>query len=133
MLSSGQNVPNCKSLRVLGAMATRILSNLPLNHKPHFSYSFDATCINVILIKTGRPALETLLFESKNDDENDERTNNRRTTEAVEHLVMCVSLKQSTYVVEPPHDKTNKVSVRPAKTKISLDIRPVRSESSLSA
>ena len=34
---------------------------------------------------------------------------------------------------EPPHDKTNKVSVRPAKTQISLGIRPVWSESSLSA
>ena len=27
---------------------------------------------------------------------------------------------------EPQHDKTNKMSVRPAKTQISLDIRPVR-------
>ena len=35
--------------------------------------------------------------------------------------------------VEPRHDKTNKVSVRPAKTQISLGIRPVWSESSLSA
>ena len=26
---------------------------------------------------------------------------------------------------EPQHDKTNKVSVRPAKTQISLGIRPV--------
>ena len=34
---------------------------------------------------------------------------------------------------EPPHDKTNKVAVRPAKTQISLGIRPVWSESSLSA
>ena len=34
---------------------------------------------------------------------------------------------------EPWHDKTNKVSVRPAKTQISLGIRPVWSESSLSA
>ena len=33
----------------------------------------------------------------------------------------------------PRHDKTIKVSVRPAKTQISLDIRPVWSESSLSA
>ena len=32
---------------------------------------------------------------------------------------------------EPRHDKTNKVSVRPAKTQISLGIRPVWSESSL--
>ena len=28
---------------------------------------------------------------------------------------------------EPPHDKTNKMTVRPAKTQISLGIRPVRS------
>ena len=34
---------------------------------------------------------------------------------------------------EPQHDKTNKMSVRPAKTQISLDIRPVWSESSLCA
>ena len=34
---------------------------------------------------------------------------------------------------EPWHDKTNKVSVCPAKTQISLGIRPVWSESSLSA
>ena len=34
---------------------------------------------------------------------------------------------------EPPHVKTNMVTVRPAKTQISLGIRPVWSESSLSA
>ena len=34
---------------------------------------------------------------------------------------------------EPRHDKTNKMSVRPAKTQISLGIRPVWSESSLRA
>ena len=34
---------------------------------------------------------------------------------------------------EPQHDKTNKMSVRPAKTPISLGIRPVWSESSLCA
>ena len=33
----------------------------------------------------------------------------------------------------PQHDKTNKVTVHPAKTQISLGIRPVWSESSLSA
>ena len=36
-------------------------------------------------------------------------------------------------IIEPRHDKTNKMSVRPAKTQISLNIRPVWSESSLSA
>ena len=33
---------------------------------------------------------------------------------------------------EPPHDKINKMPVHPAKTQISLGIRPVWSESSLS-
>ena len=37
------------------------------------------------------------------------------------------------YLFEPRHDKTNKMSVRPAKTQISLGIRPVWSESSLCA
>ena len=36
-------------------------------------------------------------------------------------------------IFEPPHDKTSKMSVRPAKTQINLDIRPVWSESSLCA
>ena len=34
-------------------------------------------------------------------------------------------------IIELQHDKTNKMSVRPAKTQISLGIRPVWSESSL--
>ena len=34
-------------------------------------------------------------------------------------------------VYEPWHDKTNKMSVRPAKTQISLGIHPVWSESLL--
>ena len=34
---------------------------------------------------------------------------------------------------EPHHDKTNKITVRPAKTRISLGIHPVWSESSLCA
>ena len=38
-----------------------------------------------------------------------------------------------TGLYEPRHDKTNKVSVRPAKTQISLGICPVWSESLLSA
>ena len=37
------------------------------------------------------------------------------------------------YRNEPQHDKTNKMSVRPAKTRISLGIHPVWSESSLCA
>ena len=35
--------------------------------------------------------------------------------------------------IEPPHDKTNKMTVRPAKIQISLGNRPVWSESSLCA
>ena len=38
-----------------------------------------------------------------------------------------------TWWFEPPHDKTNKMTVCPGKTQISLGIRPVWSESSLSA
>ena len=34
-------------------------------------------------------------------------------------------------IIEPPHDKTNKMIVRPAKTQISLGIHPVWSESLL--
>ena len=34
---------------------------------------------------------------------------------------------------EPPHDKTNKITLRPAKTQISLGIRPFGSESSMCA
>ena len=41
--------------------------------------------------------------------------------------------KYATNTCEPPRDKTNKVSVRPAKTQISMGIRPVWSVSSLSA
>ena len=35
------------------------------------------------------------------------------------------------WIYEPPHAKTNKMNVCPAKTQISLGIRPVWSESSL--
>ena len=41
-------------------------------------------------------------------------------------------LWHSLEIFEPRHEKTNKMSVRPAKTQISLGIRPVWSESSLS-
>ena len=41
-------------------------------------------------------------------------------------------VKQYTETHKPRQDKTNKVSVRPAKTQISLDILPVWLESSLS-
>ena len=37
----------------------------------------------------------------------------------------CKVIHSALYLNEPPHDETNKISVRPAKTKISLGIRPV--------
>ena len=44
-----------------------------------------------------------------------------------------VSVYDFVELFEPRHDKTNKVTVRPAKTQISLGIRSVWSESSLCA
>ena len=46
-------------------------------------------------------------------------------------LLFCLKLLLVSY--EPRHHKTNKISVRPAKTQINLGIHPVWSESSLSA
>ena len=43
------------------------------------------------------------------------------------------TLRHKNTINEPRHDKTNNVAVRPAKTQISLGIRPVLSGSSLSA
>ena len=45
--------------------------------------------------------------------------------------IFCFGFWNVYITFEPPHDKTNKMSVRPAKTQISLGIRPVWSESSL--
>ena len=42
-------------------------------------------------------------------------------------------INENSTTCEPRHDKTNKMSVRPAKIQISLGIRPVWSESSLCA
>ena len=36
-------------------------------------------------------------------------------------MLMCLHLKPCV-ANEPPHDKTNKMTVRPAKTQVSLDI-----------
>ena len=61
---------------------------------------------------------------------------------AYDNYCQIILIKQCCFIVweycwaqkiEPRHDKTNKVSVRPTKTQISLGIRPVWSESSLSA
>ena len=42
--------------------------------------------------------------------------------DSVQQTVSTVKLSE---LFEPPHDKTNKMTVRPAKTQISLGIRPV--------
>ena len=52
------------------------------------------------------------------------------------HFSVCLTGDEKIskdHIYEPPHDKTNKMTVRPVKTQISLDIRPVWSESSLCA
>ena len=41
------------------------------------------------------------------------------------------TMKKTFKGIEPPHDKTNKMTMGPAKTQISLDIRLVWSESSM--
>ena len=46
---------------------------------------------------------------------------------------VILTLQPAQEIIEPRHDKTNKMAVRPAKTQISLGIRPVWSESSLCA
>ena len=49
------------------------------------------------------------------------------------NMHLSLLFNTSRFIYEPRHDKPTKVSVRPAKTKINLDIRPVWSESSLRA
>ena len=42
------------------------------------------------------------------------------------HYSTCSSITLGTqFINEPPHDKTNKMTVRPVMTQISLGIRPV--------
>ena len=48
-------------------------------------------------------------------------------------MSLGVHVHRMEFIYEPRHDKTNNVAVRPAKTQISLGIRPVWSESSLCA
>ena len=49
------------------------------------------------------------------------------------NLIMNFNQNKKKLKNEPRHDKTNKISVRPAKTLICLGIRPVWSESSMCA
>ena len=54
---------------------------------------------------------------------------------SVHHTILVHHLqnvRDTVFIFEPPHDKTYKMGVCPAKTQISLDICPVWSESSLS-
>ena len=57
----------------------------------------------------------------------------RHCTPAVTSRALTTAWAKMISSFEPRHDKTNKMSVRPAKTQISLGIRPVWSESSPSA
>ena len=41
------------------------------------------------------------------------------------HVLSCQSPHEKMKPNEPPYDKTNNVAVRPAKTQISMGIRPV--------
>ena len=50
---------------------------------------------------------------------------------ASKYWLVSVSFIYSFFLSEPPHDKTSKMTVRPAKTQVSLGICPVWSESSL--
>ena len=43
----------------------------------------------------------------------------------VKQTIYGLSLSKRRKAYEPPHDKANKMTVRPAKTQISLGIRPV--------
>ena len=54
---------------------------------------------------------------------------NKQTNTRFSPNAICIYYDKRTF--EPWHDKTNKVTVRPPKTQISLGIRPVWSESSL--
>ena len=46
---------------------------------------------------------------------------------------ICCRSSSRASIYEPPHDKTNKMTLRPTKTQISLGIRSVWSESSLAS
>ena len=52
---------------------------------------------------------------------------------SIEFIIIITFGEGSVGLYEPRYDKTNKMSVRSAKTQISLGIRPVWSESSLCA
>ena len=80
-----------------------------------------------ILVKTSwkldkKKVTEVYLF-SKSRDPLEARTN------TLDSVLLSLFMSRN----EPPHDKNNKMTVRPVKTQISLCIRPVWSESSLSA
>ena len=48
-------------------------------------------------------------------------------------IITAIIASVPIFTIEPPHDKTKQMTVHPAKTQISLGIRPVWSESSLCA
>ena len=56
-----------------------------------------------------------------------------RPIRSLRYSTLSFALIPIVIIFEPPRDKTNKMTLRPAKTQISLGIRPVWSESLLSA
>ena len=60
-----------------------------------------------------------------------EMKNTRYTIMTIDTIYNTSEIMKIGRIYEPRHDKTNKMSVRSAKTQISLGIRPVWSESSL--
>ena len=72
-------------------------------------------------------------FHMRTSRKRKERSSSKRERKATKTLAIVLGEYRDNGKVEPRHDKTNKMSVRPAKTQISLAIRPVWSQSSLCA
>ena len=81
--------------------------------------------------------LQMLCFLHNNLKNKQQKKSNKIVHWPLDQFVFLVTIQlkeiATNFTHEPRHDKTNKVSVRPAKTQISLGIRPVWSESSLRA
>ena len=81
-----------------------------------------------------------LVYKISEFDKNWQLSQKKCVKHAEKAEVLCLDIHESLAVCkvekcehEPRHVKTNKVTVRPAKTQVSLGIRPVWSESSLCA
>ena len=105
---------SCNSLRMVNIYLCLLLGNLHTNRCIQW-HPFN--CLSSHLSNNEVPLYIIFCWE--------ENLNQNLHQKHVMWLWQCIN--------EPPHDKTNNVAVRPAKTQISLGIRPVWSESSLSA